>query len=443
MKKSKQFYLMELDYSDAITKNYENLKHLDGFVLLASADKTQGRYDIVSACPYDRIEIEADASIEAIHEGIQRLEKAVSEYEGFDDALIFQGGAIGFASYDLAVRLQGIEDSHQLSLGNQPLLCFGLYDWAIITDHHLKKVYLFSALTKPHTKDLLGVVEALWLQAVKETSFELTSDFKPLTMPRDYYDSVLDIQSSLISGRCYQVNYTQAFQTDFSGDPWCFYKQISQKNPVPFSAYIALSEYPILSFSPERFLKYEQGRLLASPIKGTIKRGIGFEEEHKLKETLYHCPKNRAENIMIVDLMRNDLGKISKTGSVKVKSLYEIQSFEGVHHLVSHIESDCLDSINPVQAFFSCFPGGSITGTPKHESMKVIAEKERYKRGLYCGSIGYFSRHGRFDFNIAIRSVCTYENHLYLYAGGGIVIDSEPDSEYLECISKISAIVND
>jgi para-aminobenzoate synthetase component 1 len=221
------------------------------------------------------------------------------------------------------------------------------------------------------------------------------------------------------------VNLTQPFHANYEGDTWELYKKISKNNPVPFSAFLRKESADILSFSPERFLFYEEGKLLTSPIKGTIRRSSNAVEEAQLKHLLRSCEKNRSENVMIVDLLRNDLGKIAQAGSVNVTHLCELQSYKSVHHLVSTIEAQCLSHIAAFDAFLSCFPGGSITGAPKIESMHIIDEQEPYARGVYCGAVGYFSRHARFDTNIAIRTLIARNNLLHLAAGGGLVIDSD------------------
>ena len=250
------------------------------------------------------------------------------------------------------------------------------------------------------------------------------------------------IHSELIKGRAYQVNYTQPFLAEYRGDPWEMYKRVRVSNPVPYAAFMRCEEGDLLSFSPERYLTMDHGVVSTSPIKGTSRRSSNPVEDEQLRQLLLNSSKNRAENVMIVDLLRNDLGKYAKPGSVRVTSLCELQSFNSVHHLVSHIQAEYEQCVTPLEVFASCFPGGSITGAPKRESMRIIGEQERYGRGVYCGSMAYFSAHGRFDSNIAIRTITAKAETLYLSAGGGIVIDSHWEDEYRECFTKIAAIVN-
>ena len=431
---------IELNYPPFLQEYYQKLSDLPGFVLLETRDKAHGRYDILSAYPYDRIIIKENTP------DINLILKTIKDklaIEPTDGELPFQGGAIGFISYDLGNFLHGLNLSQKPSLHNMPLLDLGFYDWAIIVDHNLKKVTLFAANEHSSTPDISREVINIWYsERSKCSEFVIKSDFIPLISKESYQQSFMTIHQALREGRSYQVNYTQPFQAKYEGNVWEMYQQVSSKNPVPFSAFIKNKESCILSFSPERFLLYDQGKLLTSPIKGTMKRSANLVEDNQFKRQLAECPKNRAENVMIVDLLRNDLGKISFPGSVQVSNLCSIQSYNSVHHLVSDIRSQCYKSIHPFDAFLSCFPGGSITGAPKLESMKIINEQESYSRGVYCGSIGYFSRHGRFDSNIAIRTVISKDNTLHLATGGGIVIDSDWEDEYLECYTKIAAIIN-
>jgi para-aminobenzoate synthetase component 1 len=432
--------LVSLDYHPFLQESYRKLSHLPGFVLLESTDHTRGRYDILSAYPHDRVTITENTpnKFSVLNHLKKKLSLQMSEYD-----LPFQGGAIGYISYDLGARLLGINSRTQPTLQDMPLLDLGLYDWAIIVDHHLKEVSFFAANSHSSTSGIMQEVIELWYAlSPLNNQFTVKSGFIPITSKEAYHQSFQAIHQALKEGRSYQVNLTQPFHAEYEGNAWEMYKKVCSKNPVPFSAFLKTNEADILSFSPERFLLYDRGKLLTSPIKGTIGRSSNQIEDEQLKKQLILCEKNRAENVMIVDLLRNDLGKISVPGTVQVSNLCSVQSYNSLHHLVSDIESQCLDVLHPFDAFISCFPGGSITGAPKLESMKIINEQERYARGIYCGSIGYFSQHGRFDTNIAIRTVTAKDNILHLAAGGGIVIDSNCEDEYRECYTKIAAIIN-
>lgn len=434
-----EFKLLVLNYPDHPREYYKKLAGLPGFVLLESSDRSRGRYDIVSAYPYERVKAKRSSS--EIKSVFVDLQKKIKPHNSELD-LPFQGGAIGYFSYDLACEIAGILPTPQTGLESMPLMEMGLYDWAIIVDHHLKKVTLFAGNTQPGTEVIIEEILALWHGIELDNyPFQLSTCFNPLISKSDYQDAFAAIHADLKRGRCYQANLTQPFTTEYTGDTYSMYDQVNCNNPVPFAAFIRGDNADILSFSPERFIQMENRELFTSPIKGTERRVADREEDNALCLKLLACPKNRAENIMIVDLMRNDFGKIAKPGSVHVDSLCEVESYEAVHHLVSHIRAVCREEYSPLQAFAACFPGGSITGTPKLESMRLIAEQEPYARGVYCGSIGYFSAHGRFDTNIAIRTITATKNTLHLAAGGAIVIDSQCEEEYQECFTKIAGIL--
>lgn len=432
--------VLDLEYSNELLQHYQNFYDLPGFVLLQSADQGRGRYDIVSACPYDRIS--APSSLDEPEQALRALKAKIPQVSSLSKLnLPFQGGAIGFFSYDWACALGKVPMRAQASLEPVPLFDLALYDWAIIADHKLKKISLLFANTQANTYGMKEKILARWHKTAENTpSFSLSSGLNPLISKEDYRAAFHAIHADIRRGRCYQVNYTQPFQMDYKGNLWAMYRSIIQKNPVPYAAFLKYDHSDILCFSPERFMSVDQGVLSASPIKGTKPRSSNAEEDEVFKLALKACPKNQAENVMIVDLMRNDFGKIAKPGSVTVPSLFAIESYEAVHHMVSHIQAEALDGLSSLDAFLSCFPGGSITGTPKREAMHVIAEQEPFARGVYCGSVGYISQHGRLDMNIAIRTITARENRLHLSAGGALVMDSDCEDEYLECFVKMEGI---
>ena len=433
-------FIYTLDYTHDLITRYQSLSHLPGFVLLESSDKQRGRYDIVTAYPYDSLKVLRNSS--SIQGAFNQLQSMMPKASVFCD-LPFQGGAIGYIAYDFGEMLAGLSSTPH-PCNDMPLIDMRFYDWAIVADHHLKRVSLISANRVPETVDIVCEIKVLWEGSTRlYEPFKLQEAFMPLISKLDYEQAFRAIHQELTRGRSYQVNYTQPFLGRYSGEPWELYKRVRSTNPVPFSAFMRCSEGNILSFSPERFFLMDDGMVSTSPIKGTAHRSTDPLIDEELKSTLKACAKNQAENVMIVDLLRNDLSKFAKPGSVHVTTLCEVQSFKAVHHLVSHIEARYLDNVKPSQVFAACFPGGSITGAPKRESMRVINEQEPYSRGVYCGSIAYLSAHGRVDGNIAIRTITAKDDSLYLPAGGGIVIDSNWEDEYRECFTKIAAIVNE
>jgi len=425
-----------LKYENDLISHYDSLSHLPGFVILESKDRIHGRFDIVSALPYDSFTLMRDSPEKM--SAFAKLDSLLEQVESHCE-LPFQGGVIGYIAYDLATEFS--KPPHPSN--DTPLIALGFYDWAIVTDHLKQTVQLIAANRQPETMDVVKEVMKYWRNPNSSpTIFKLDREFSPLINKNQYQESFNAIYEAIKKGRAYQVNYTQPFLAEYSGDSWEIYKRVRLKNPVPYAAFLRGKQSDILSFSPEQFITMDKGCITTSPIKGTAKRSFDKKIDQALKDGLLKSEKNRAENTMIVDLMRNDFAKFSIPGSIKVKSLCEVQSYSAVHHLVSTIEGQYKSTTTPFQALSHCFPGGSVTGAPKREAMRIISEQEPYARGVYCGSICYLSWHGRFDSSITIRTMTAKENTLYLSAGGGIVIDSLCDEEYRECFTKISAIMN-
>jgi len=212
--------------------------------------------------------------------------------------------------------------------------------------------------------------------------------------------------------------------------------------PSPYSAYLDWQDKAVICLSPERFLKVARNQVEARPIKGTIARGRSVDEDQDNAVQLLNSGKDRAENLMIVDLLRNDLGTVCQPGSIRVPKLFELESFANVHHLVSTVTGTLRPGQTPLDLLARSFPGGSITGAPKKRAMEIIEETESCRRNLYCGSVGYISATGRMDTNIAIRTLLADNGRLHCWGGGGIVSDSEAESEYRESITKVASLMS-
>jgi para-aminobenzoate synthetase component 1 len=275
---------------------------------------------------------------------------------------------------------------------------------------------------------------------VRQQPFHLRSPVRSDLSRLEYQACFERIQSYILEGDCYQVNFAQRFQAEMAGDPWTAYQQLRKINPAPYSAYLEFPQGSILCSSPERFLRLRQQRVQTCPIKGTAPRRKDPAADRCMAEQLAASPKDRAENLMIVDLLRNDLGKVCETGSVEVTGLFNIESFARVHHMVSTIQGKLAPGEDAISLLRACFPGGSITGAPKLRAMEIIEELEGRRRGVYCGAIGYIGFDGAMDTNIAIRTLTMTENRLRFWAGGGIVYDSKSDAEYQESFDKAAAI---
>lgn len=356
----------------------------------------------------------------------------------------FAGGALGYWSYDLSRRYHRIPGTTQ-DAEHLPEMSIGIYDWAIIIDHQeldarlvSRQRYAETARVLPQILERLSTLPPL---SQKRESFRVHGTISS-NLTREAYRNAFDaVQKYLQEGDCYQVNLAQRYAARASGDSFAAYLELRGMSPAPYSAFLDWPQVQILCASPERFLQVQQGRVETKPIKGTRARSANEAEDRRLVEELRQHPKDRAENLMIVDLLRNDLGKSCKPGSVRTPKLFEVESFANVHHLVSTVEGELQNGYDALDVLRDCFPGGSVTGAPKQRAMEIIEQLEPHRRGVYCGSIGYIGHDGNMDTNIAIRTLIYSKATIRCWAGGGIVADSQCDAEYQETLDKAAAML--
>lgn len=413
---------------DNLIHRYDSLKSLPGFVLLRSHPKSRGRYDILAALPVEKCRT-LDCN------------SWIMKWPCFskNSELPFLGGVIGWVSYEATLNWLKLELPKSNLIDDLPLLELAYFPGAIIVDHQLKKATL--VWHQGYDQWQHDILQA-WENASKNLSeFKFTKNFIPTISYSTYQSALSKIQEYIVQGRVYQVNYTQAFIGRFQGDSFRYYLDTQNKNPVHYGGFYKGDDYQLLSFSPECFIQIENLEAITQPIKGTIARGKTPVEDLHNQQWLKTSEKNLAENIMIVDLLRNDFGKMALPGSVNVPSYCALETYENVFHLVSEVRAKLDKKLHPWLFAQSCMPGGSITGTPKIEAIKVISELEPYTRGAYCGHLFYLSCHGRFDSNIMIRTAIAKQNQMVISAGGGIVIDSDIPQEYEECLAKIQNII--
>jgi para-aminobenzoate synthetase component 1 len=283
------------------------------------------------------------------------------------------------------------------------------------------------------------------LKAALRAEFKINSALQSNMDYTQYGTAFNRVKQYIHEGDCYQVNLAQRFSAQASGDAWSAYLALRNISPAPFMSYLNLddghSSLQVLSASPERFLQVHGKHVETRPIKGTRPRSDNADEDASNANDLQNSPKDRAENLMIVDLLRNDISKVCETGSVRADKLFALESFANVHHLVSTVTGKLAEEQTAIDLLRACFPGGSITGAPKLRSMEIIEELEPNCRGLYCGSIGYIGFDGNMDTNIAIRTAVYSHDEIRFYAGGGVVADSELDKEYRETLDKASSML--
>ncbi|MBI2609224.1 MAG: aminodeoxychorismate synthase component I [Deltaproteobacteria bacterium] len=365
-----------------------------------------------------------------------RQEKKSLSYSSYDSLL--RGGLVGYLSYDLGKHIYGISSCSKDDL-NMPLYALGVYEALFIYEHATNKVFI----SYQNKKDLKKSLD--WLKIPYDKKFFEVEEH-PIKLhsclPQEkYFSSIQKVKDYLYNGETYQVNF--AYRLSFNAPRSTLIKLMPQLVYEPHSAFLNFNLFTIVSFSPERFLKLDlQGNIITQPIKGTTPRGVTLREDLRQMQRLEESEKDRAEHVMIVDLERNDLGRISQAGSVSVPEFMKVYSFEKVHHLVSTVKGRIKENIKIMEVLMSTFPGGSITGAPKKRAMHIIEELEPVSRGIYTGSIGYFDFRGNLDLNIAIRTLVTKEDQHYFHVGGGIVIDSDPFEEYEETLVKAKMIVD-
>ncbi|MCP3697115.1 MAG: aminodeoxychorismate synthase component I [Aliivibrio sp.] len=440
-----------LDYqSTSVVDLFSAIESQPWAMLLHSSAKehVDNRYDILVADPIATLQTHQDVtSINVIGKQTVTSEacpfKLLAHYQErltphchSINNLPFIGGALGYFSYDLGRRVESIPSIAERDIPTADM-AVGIYDWALIADHKTCAL----TLIQPQGSNRLDWLQQFITIKEKKADFSLMSQWQSNMTKAEYSAKFDAIQEYLKSGDCYQINLAQRFHAQYQGSEWLAYQKLASQNGAPFSAFIRTPELTILSVSPERFLQVKDRKIETKPIKGTRPRSNDPKLDAKEADILRHSAKDRSENLMIVDLLRNDIGRVSTPGSVKVPKLFDIESFPAVHHLVSTITGQLDDSYTISDLLSASFPGGSITGAPKIRAMEIIEELEPHRRNLYCGSIGYISRCGNMDTSITIRTLIAYQDTIYASAGGGIVADSQTELEYEETLHKLSKIL--
>jgi para-aminobenzoate synthetase component I len=465
----------------------ERLQGLPYRILLESAarERRLGRYSFLTADPAlivrsrgartEIVDCSSGATSATNEDALATVRRLIAPYRlaSVPGVPPFQGGIAGYIAYDWGLTLERLPEPRfdDLALPDT-LLC--LYDWVLAWDHVASKAWLISTGV-PEIEPAARVTRASaraaavtnWLSGGGPRGDSKTPGLANQARPtppaynveRGWWRSDLDLRSSftregyleavarvreyIFAGDIFQANLSQRFEAPLEGSAWAFYRRLRARNAAPFAAYMDSPEAAIVSASPERFLRVEvNGHVETRPIKGTRPRGVGPEHDAALGQALAESAKDRAENLMIVDLMRNDLSRVCAPGSVRVSELFSLERYATVHHLVSTVIGELEPGRDALHLLRAAFPGGSITGAPKLRAMEIIAELEPSRRGVYCGSIGYWSLTGDLDTNIAIRTAVVQGDRVYFSAGGGIVADSDPAQEYDETLDKARGLID-
>ncbi len=449
----RRFLLQELPYRAADSCGlFAHLAHRPWSALLDSGRPAAsgGRYDLLVADPIATLVTQGEvttlqrgAALPEISQAdpLVLLAELLTELPAcpLPAEVPFAGGALGWFGYDLARRLALLPPLPPAT-GRLPELAVGIYPWAVVVDHQLARSWLAGHFRPGEAEQL-----ARQLGGPAPPQRGALSALAPVQHHTDaaaYRQAIQRIHHYLREGDCYQVNFAQRFSVPVAGDAWAGYCQLRQRNPAPFGAYLNTPFGQVLSCSPERFLQVDRaGRVETRPIKGTVARGGDPAADAAAQAWLVASEKDRAENLMIVDLLRNDLGRICATGSIAVPSLFAVESFATVHHLISTVTGQLAPGRSALDLLAACFPGGSITGAPKRRAMAIIDELEGHPRGLYCGSIAWLGWDGAMDSNIAIRTLTIAAGEAEFWAGGGVVYDSQWEGEYRESLAKAQALL--
>lgn len=402
-------------------------------LLLDSCAHPHSRYDLMFWQP-DAVLTSAQAWPQQLHQLMQQ----VPAYEG-PSHLPFQGGLAGAWSYDAGRALERLPTHAEADI-ELPELAVGCYSRALINDREKNCIWLLCPANQVDQWQRFWQDHAA--RPEPQNDFALTSAWQSNMVRTDYLTKFAKVQAYLRAGDCYQINLAQRFSATYTGDEWAAYQRLRDTNKAPYSGFMRLAGGAILSHSPERFLQVDaQGNVETKPIKGTRPRSANPDRDQALAAELQTAAKDRAENVMIVDLLRNDLSRVCQPNSVQVPKLFAIESYPAVHHLVSTVVGQLPSPTQALDLLAACFPGGSITGAPKVRAMEIIDELEPHRRSFYCGSMGYFSQHGASDTNICIRTLVAANERLHCWAGGGLVVDSVGAQEYQETLDKVAKIL--
>lgn len=411
-----------------------------------------GRYSFIAIDPFSTITYRKNPEISEDIFSLIKSELIRFPLESHADLPPFQGGAAGYFSYELAHSLEKLPQTKNDDL-NCPDLAIGFYDLVLGFDHQQKRAWIFSSGYPKKESQRLDYAKQRchWLEQqlpkISDLSLIPNGCYKEKNIisnfnESSYQQAVKKVMDYIYAGDIFEANIAQRFSAPLPPQlkPFDLYRRLCQLNPAPFSAYFNAADIILASASPERFLQLKNCLVETRPIKGTRRRGKTKIEDQALAKELQASEKDHAENIMIVDLMRNDLSRVCLDHSVKVTQLCGLESYATVHHLVSVITGELKEDLTAIDLLAATFPGGSVTGAPKIRAMEIIAEIEPHPRGPYCGSIGYIGFNGDMDTSITIRTYVIKDDQIFFHAGGAIVADSDPASEYQETFSKARAL---
>jgi para-aminobenzoate synthetase component 1 len=457
--------IKEIAYREPVDL-FQHLRHRPySFFLDSGMDPNLlGRFSLLGSDPFlvfkskgDRISVRENGIwSEKVGQPFDELQRLWQRYRMAPaDGLPVVAGAFGYLAYDLGWHLEHLPDLARDDLG-LPDCYLGFYDRLVVVDHQQKKAYMTST-GLPDTGSAARVRGAARMEQLEQLLSaeavlvtDITDDYPACQgasrlhgqiSHEAYLQAIREVKEYIAAGDIFQANFTQRFDCPLEMEPWVLYRRLREINPAPFAAYLSYPELIVASASPERYLQVRHGVVETRPIKGTRPRGHDAASDLRLRQELEISAKDHAELAMIIDLERNDLGRVCEFGSVTVPELFTLEAYATVFHLVSTVRGSLRPGCDLVDLLKATFPGGSITGAPKIRAMEIIETLEPVKRGIYTGSIGYLGFDGMADLNIVIRTIVIKGRQAYIQVGGGIVADSDPEAEYRETIDKGRALM--
>lgn len=409
------------------------------FLLESVAKGDLGRFDILFAFPQQSQALRTTEDAESFQQVLEQQfqENSIEVNPSVD--IPFSGGWFCYFSYDYA---QLIEPSLKLPASTLPLAIWVRIPAAVIYDHQTETLHTIAETGfEEYVSEMLQDIEQVEASALKTSSVVVQNSNEETE--QKYLSGIDSIKEYILSGDIFQVNLSRQWQLQLkTADYISVYDSLRTHNPAPFAACVDFGDWQILSSSPERLVKHDANWVETRPIAGTRKRSLNAQADQALIDELISHPKEIAEHIMLIDLERNDLGRICEAGTVEVNELMVVESYEHVHHIVSNIRGHLKPFMSPLKIIHATFPGGTITGCPKVRCMEIIAELEQMPREAYTGSLGYINRDGTLDLNILIRTMIHQQGEIRFRAGAGIVADSIPNRELQESRYKAKGLLN-
>ncbi|MGM0827929.1 MAG: anthranilate synthase component I [Bacillota bacterium] len=437
---------------------FQSLKGKKKFLLESSLKHEQsGRYSFVGSDPFleckaygNTIQFKktfANEINEIVGNPIQIIQNLIPSHELKGVPFPFTGGGIGYLGYDVIRLYEDIGETPQDEL-EMPDIHLMFYEKVIVFDHLEHKVFI--VVMNEWTEDQKGDLD----KKVKEVEAELNNvylkthkkkldrlSFHAQTSKDEFMEKVEEVKQSIGEGEIFQVVLSQRLKASFSGDPFSFYRSLRKSNPSPYMFFIDFEDYVVMGASPESLLKVQGREITTNPIAGTRKRGETHDLDRELEKELLTDEKEIAEHRMLVDLGRNDLGRVCEIGSIYLSKYLTIERYKYVMHIVSEVKGELKEEVTPLEALTNCLPAGTVSGAPKIRAMQIINELETTKRGVYSGAVGYIGVNGNLDFALAIRTMVLKNQTAYVQAGAGIVYDSDPESEYEETMNKAKSLL--